>query len=130
MAISGEFTLDHDFNELANHDLEKGELQFGLPAAMIVLLLVFGAVVAAFIPMGIAIVSIIVAVAASAVVGQVTPLSFFVVNMITAMGLALGIDYSLFVLSRYREQRQHGQNEDRRDRRDRGHRQQGRPVQR
>ena len=76
---------------------------------MIVLLLVFGAVVAAFIPMGIAIVSIIVAVAASAVVGQVTSLSFFVVNMITAMGLALGIDYSLFVLSRYREQRLHGQ---------------------
>ncbi len=109
VAIAGEFTLDHDFNELASRDLEKGELQFGLPAAMIVLLLVFGAVVAAFVPMGIALVSITVAVAASAVVGQVTSLSFFVVNMITAMGLALGIDYSLFVLSRYREQRQLGQ---------------------
>ena len=109
VAVSGEWTLDHDFNELSNKDLEKGEVQFGLPAALIVLLLVFGAVVAAFIPMGIAIVSIIVAVAASALVGQVTSLSFFVVNMITAMGLALGIDYSLFVLSRYREQRQLGQ---------------------
>jgi RND superfamily putative drug exporter len=110
VAIAGEWTLDHDFTELANHDLEKGELQFGLPAAMIVLLLVFGAVVAASIPMGVAIMSIIVAVAASAVIGQVTPLSFFIINMITAMGLALGIDYSLFVVSRYREQRQHGQN--------------------
>jgi len=108
-AISGEFTLDHDFNELAAHDLEKGELQFGLPAAMVVLLLVFGALVAAFIPMSIAIVSIIVAVAASAVVGQAVTLSFFIVNMIAAMGLALGIDYSLFVLSRYREQRALGQ---------------------
>ncbi len=109
VAIAGEFTLDHDFNELASSDLEKGELQFGLPAAMVVLLLVFGAVVAALLPMGIAIMSIIVAVAASALVGQVTSLSFFVVNMITAMGLALGIDYSLFVLSRYREQRLLGQ---------------------
>ena len=54
VAIAGEWTLDHDFTELANHDLEKGELQIGLPAALIVLLLVFGAVVAAFIPMGIA----------------------------------------------------------------------------
>ncbi len=107
-AITGEFTIDHDFNELASHDLEKGELQIGLPAALIVLLLVFGAVVAALVPMGIAIVSIVVAIALSALVGQAVTLSFFIVNMVTAMGLALGIDYSLFVLSRYREERQNG----------------------
>jgi RND superfamily putative drug exporter len=106
--IAGTYTLNHDFNELSTSDLQKGELQFGLPAALIVLLLVFGAVVAAFLPMSVAIVSIIVAVAASALVGQVTSLSFFIVNMITAMGLALGIDYSLFVLSRYREERAAG----------------------
>ena len=75
---------------------------------MIVLVLVFGALVAAFIPMSIAIMSIIVTVAISSVLGQFTSLSFFIVNMITAMGLALGIDYSLFVLSRYREERQAG----------------------
>ena len=75
---------------------------------MIVLVLVFGALVAAFLPMSIAIISIIVTVAISSVLGQVTSLSFFIVNMITAMGLALGIDYSLFVLSRYREERQAG----------------------
>jgi putative drug exporter of the RND superfamily len=109
VAISGTYTVDHDFNELSNSDLKKGELQFGLPAALIVLLLVFGAVVAALIPMTVAVVSIVVAVAISALVGQVTSLSFFIVNMITAMGLALGIDYSLFVLSRYREQRLKGQ---------------------
>ena len=109
VAITGEFTLDHDFNELASHDLEKGELQFGLPAALIVLLLVFGAVVAALVPMGIAIVSIIVAVAPGGGGRSAVTLSFFIVNMVTAMGLALGIDYSLFVLSRYREQRHNGQ---------------------
>jgi RND superfamily putative drug exporter len=109
VAITGAYTLNRDFNALSTSDLQKGELQFGLPAALIVLLLVFGALVAALIPMSIAFVSILVAVAASALIGQVTSLSFFIVNMITAMGLALGIDYSLFVLSRYREQRQLGQ---------------------
>ena len=106
--ITGVNTLDHDFNELSESDLTNGELKFGLPAAMIVLVLVFGALVAAFIPMSIAIMSIIVTVAISSVLGQFTSLSFFIVNMITAMGLALGIDYSLFVLSRYREERQAG----------------------
>lgn len=106
--ITGVHTLDHDFTELSESDLTNGELKFGLPAAMIVLLLVFGAVVAASIPMSVAILSIIVTVALSSVLGQFTSLSFFIVNMITAMGLALGIDYSLFVLSRYREERQAG----------------------
>lgn len=108
VTITGANTLDHDFAELSESDLTNGELKFGLPAAMIVLLLVFGALVAAFIPTSIAIGSIIVTVAISSVLGQFTSLSFFIVNMITAMGLALGIDYSLFVLSRYREERQAG----------------------
>ncbi|MCW2854376.1 MAG: hypothetical protein JWM84_4040 [Nocardioides sp.] len=106
--VTGTNTLDHDFTELSESDLTDGELKFGLPAAMLVLVLVFGALVAAFLPMSIAIVSIIVTVAISSVLGQVTSLSFFIVNMVTAMGLALGIDYSLFVLSRYREERQAG----------------------
>jgi len=112
VAITGTYTLDYDFTELSASDLQKGELQFGLPAALIVLLLVFGAVVAALIPLSIAIGSIIVAVAISAVVGQAASLSFFIVNMITAMGLALGLDYCLFVLSRYREERARGLDKD------------------
>src|SRR5215212_7031991 len=106
--VTGVYTLDHDFTKLSESDLTSGELKFGLPAAIIVLVLVFGALVAAFIPMSMAILSIIVTVAISSVLGQFTELSFFIVNMVTAMGLALGIDYSLFVLSRYREERQAG----------------------
>ena len=49
-----------------------------------------------------------IAVALTALVGQFFEVSFFVVNMISAMGLALGIDYSLFILSRYREERVRG----------------------
>jgi uncharacterized membrane protein YdfJ with MMPL/SSD domain len=109
--ITGEFTLDADFDTLAEEDLRNGELGFGLPAALIVLLLVFGSVVAGLIPMLLAIVSIVVALGLLALVGQAFPLSVFATNMLTGMGLALGIDYSLFVLSRFREERLHGREE-------------------
>ena len=109
--MTGEETLDHDFNLLSQEDLENGELQFGLPAALIILLLVFGAVVAGLIPLLMAIVSIVVALGLSALLAQQFELSIFLVNMLTGMGLALGIDYSLFVVSRYREERAHGRDE-------------------
>ena len=56
----------------------------------------------------IAAVSIVVALGLASMVGQAFELSFFIVNMVVAMGLALGIDYSLFVVSRYREERYAG----------------------
>ncbi len=108
VAVTGDQTLDHDFNLLSQEDLEKGELQFGLPAALIILLLVFGAVVAGLIPLLMAIVSIVVALGMTALLAQPFELSIFIVNMLTGMGLALGIDYSLFVVSRYREERARG----------------------
>jgi uncharacterized membrane protein YdfJ with MMPL/SSD domain len=108
VAITGEFTLDADFSRLAEEDLRNGELGFGLPAALVVLLIVFGSVVAGIVPLLLAMVSIVVALALTALVGQAFPLSVFATNMLTGMGLALGIDYSLFVLSRYREERLHG----------------------
>ena len=107
-AVTGDWTLNQDFMKVSQHDLEKGEMQFGLPAALIVLLLVFGAVVAALVPLAMAVVSIVVALGIAGVVGLTVDLSFFIVNMVVAMGLALGIDYTLFVASRYREERHVG----------------------
>jgi RND superfamily putative drug exporter len=104
-AVTGDETINADFDKLSQEDLRKGELFFGAPAALIILVLVFGAVVAGLIPLLLAIVAIIVALALTTLVGQVFDLSVFVVNMLTGMGLALGIDYSLFILSRYREER-------------------------
>jgi uncharacterized membrane protein YdfJ with MMPL/SSD domain len=108
VSITGERSLDNDFNLLSQEDLENGEVKFGLPAALIILLLVFGAVVAGLVPLLMAIVSIVVALGLVAIVAQQFELSIFVVNMLTGMGLALGIDYSLFVVSRYREERGRG----------------------
>jgi putative drug exporter of the RND superfamily len=111
VSVTGEETLDHDFNLLSQEDLENGELKFGLPAALIILLLVFGAVVAGLVPLLMALVSILVALGLSALLAQQFELSVFLVNMLTGMGLALGIDYSLFVVSRYREERGRGRDE-------------------
>jgi uncharacterized membrane protein YdfJ with MMPL/SSD domain len=111
-AITGDQTVDNDFNELSQRDLEEGELRFGLPAALVVLLLVFGAVVAGLVPMLMAILSIVVALGLVAIFSQAFDLSIFIVNMLTGMGLALGIDYSLFVVSRYREERARGSAKD------------------
>jgi RND superfamily putative drug exporter len=107
-AITGDFVSDADQETLSQDDLRKGELFFGAPAALIILLLVFGAVVAGLIPLVLAILSIILALALTAIVGQVFDLSLFIQNMIFGMGLALGIDYSLFILSRFREERAEG----------------------
>jgi uncharacterized membrane protein YdfJ with MMPL/SSD domain len=108
VAITGNQTADNDFNKLSQTDLKNGELRFGVPAALVVLLLVFGAVVAGLIPLLMAILSIVVALGLVGVFSQAFDLSVFIVNMLTGMGLALGIDYSLFVVSRYREERGRG----------------------
>jgi RND superfamily putative drug exporter len=107
-AVTGDETRQHDFDQLSQDDLRSGELQFGLPAALIILLLVFGSVVAGLIPLLLAMLSIVIALGMVAVLAHAFELSVFVVNMLTGMGLALGIDYALFVVSRYREERGRG----------------------
>ncbi len=107
-AVTGERTADADEDAASLEDLKKGELFFGAPIALVVLLLVFGAVVAGLVPLTLALASIVVALALVALLAQAYDLSVFTQNMLIGMGLALGIDYSLFTLSRYREERLQG----------------------
>jgi putative drug exporter of the RND superfamily len=100
----GAISLEEDFSTIAEEDLARGET-FGVIVALIVLVLVFGAVVAGLVPIAMGITSIAVALGITALVGRAVDFSFFVTNMITMMGLAVGIDYSLFIVSRYREER-------------------------
>ena len=106
--VTGEWTVENDFQHLSQDDLKTGELQFGLPVALVVLLLVFGAVIAGLVPLLLALVAIITALGLTSLVGIQFELSIFTVNMLSGMGLALGIDYSLFVVSRFREERSAG----------------------
>ncbi len=105
--IGGGASVAYENNELATHDLERGE-RFGVPVALLVLLVLFGAVVATMLPLGLAIVAIIAALAAVAVVGQFGQLLFFVTMMVVMIGLAVGIDYSLLIVSRFKEELKHG----------------------
>ena len=105
--VVGPSSVNRDFLEVAKSDLLKGEI-IGVGIALVILILVFRTVGAAPIPIVMAIVSIVVAVALSSLVGQLYRLSFFIVNMITMIGLAVGIDYSLFIVGRYREERAAG----------------------
>jgi RND superfamily putative drug exporter len=105
--ITGTASINSDFSKTAETDLRKGE-GIGVPIALIILLLVFGAVVAAALPVLLSLVAITAAVALTALVGQTFDMSVFAVNMISMMGLATGIDYSLFIISRFREERAHG----------------------
>ncbi|MEJ7761356.1 MAG: MMPL family transporter [Thermomicrobiales bacterium] len=105
--VTGEATLEAEITEVAERDLAIGE-GIGLSVALLILTLVLGAIAAAILPMVLAITAIIVALGLAALVGQAVDLPFFVINIITMMGLAVGIDYSLFVVSRYREERAKG----------------------
>ena len=72
------------------------------------LVIVFGAIVAAWVPIWMAIVSIVVSLGLVSGIGQLVEFNLFVVNIISMIGLAVGIDYSLFIVSRYREERKKG----------------------
>ena len=92
---------------MSQEDIQKGEA-IGIVVAIIVLVLVFGAAVAAVTPIIMGLFAIVVGTGIVALIGQVWSFSFFVPELMTMMGLAVGIDYSLFIVSRYREERARG----------------------
>ena len=101
--LVGEASVALETNELTFKDIEQGE-RVGVPIALLILLVLFGAVLAAFIPLLLAVLAIVLAFGATAFVGLFVDLSFFVTLIITMIGLAVGIDYSLIVVSRFREE--------------------------
>ena len=105
--VAGPGSIDVDTNKVAEEDLKTGE-GVGILIGLVILAFVFGALMSALLPVGLAIASIVVALALTALIGQIGQLSFFVTNMITMMGLAVGIDYVLFIVSRFREERAAG----------------------
>ncbi|MEU9955055.1 MMPL family transporter [Streptomyces sp. NPDC050982] len=75
-----------------------------VPLTLVLLLLVFGSMVAALLPLAIGIIAIVGTFAELFVLGSVTDVSIFAINLTTALGLGLGIDYALLMVSRFREQ--------------------------
>ena len=100
-------SIEYSFAHIAEKDLVTGET-IGISVALIILALVFGSVTSAIIPVILAVVAIFVSIGAVSIIGQLVDLNDFVPNIMTMMGLAVGIDYCLFILSRYREERANG----------------------
>jgi RND superfamily putative drug exporter len=93
----------HEVNSVVEHDLLRAE-SFAVPLTLLLLLFVFGSVVAAAMPLTIGGVSVVGTLLALRVLDGITPVSVFAVNLTTVLGLGLAIDYSLFIVSRFREE--------------------------
>ena len=104
---TGEWAVWHDFNQLNEQALHKAELLSGLPT-VILLFLAFGTAIAAGLPLLLALAGIAVGFALLHLGTGVTPLSVWSMNFSMVIGLAVGIDYSLFIVSRFREEREDG----------------------
>jgi RND superfamily putative drug exporter len=105
--MAGPATLENETIALAEEGLQQGEA-IGILVALVVVVFVFGAVVAGLIPIALGVVAIVSALGMAALIGLAFDLSFIIAQVISMIGLAVGIDYSLFIVSRYREERANG----------------------
>lgn len=106
---TGEWAVWHDFNESNEEALHKAELLSGLPT-IILLFIAFGSAVAAGIPLVLAVAGIAVGFAVLHIATATNAMSVWSMNFSMMIGLAVGVDYSLFIISRYREERADGKN--------------------
>ena len=102
-ALAGGPAFYGDVQSVSESDLRRSEL-ISLPLAGLALLVVFGSVVAAAMPLLVGGAAVAIALATIFVVASATPMSIFVLNLATLLGLGLGVDYSLLMTSRFREE--------------------------
>ena len=102
LEITGETPLTWDLRKVSADDVRHAE-ERAMPVTLFLLLLAFGSLVAALLPLGIGVLSISMAMGAVALLGHYLHLSILVQNLATMLGLGLGIDYALLMVSRFRE---------------------------
>jgi RND superfamily putative drug exporter len=100
---TGRLAYMHDLDGTLERDLVKAEL-VSLPLAVLVLLLVFRSAVAAILPVGVGALAVVGGIAFVLLLSRVTDVAAFTVNVCSLVGLGVAIDYSLFTVSRYREE--------------------------
>ncbi|HEX5015162.1 MAG TPA: MMPL family transporter [Candidatus Limnocylindrales bacterium] len=103
VALAGGPAFYGDVQTVSESDLRRSEL-ISLPLAALALLVVFGSAVAAALPLAVGGAAVVVALAGVFGVASATPMSIFVLNLATLLGLGLGVDYSLLLTSRFREE--------------------------
>jgi len=107
VALAGGPAFYGDIQAVSEADLQRSEI-VSLPLAALALLIVFGAVVAAGLPLAVGGGAVVVALAVIWAVAGATQMSIFVLNLATLLGLGLGVDYSLLMTSRFREELRRG----------------------
>ncbi|MGH7617057.1 MAG: MMPL family transporter, partial [Gemmatimonadaceae bacterium] len=105
---TGETALNADLRRASATDAQSAELR-ALPLTLILLLVAFGALAAAVLPIGGGVLAIGVTLGLASVVAHVWPLSILLQNVVTMIGLGLGIDYSLLIVGRFRDEMRAGQ---------------------
>jgi RND superfamily putative drug exporter len=110
--VGGAGEVFRQIEDQAGRDLKRAE-SLALPLTLLLLVFVFGSVVAAGLPLAVGALAVAGTWLVLRLVAAVTDVSIFALNLTTGMGLGLAIDYSLFIVSRYREELQHGHEPDR-----------------
>lgn len=103
VTMTGEPIIVQDLNIASQEDLAKAEM-IGLPIALIVLILAFGGLIAASIPLIIGVVSILTTMGAVYFFSYGADLTIFILNIVPMIGLALSIDFALLFINRYKEE--------------------------
>ncbi|NJN48593.1 MAG: MMPL family transporter [Alkalinema sp. RL_2_19] len=104
--VTGQAVVDRDAQRISKADLRHAEL-VALPLTLIALLLVFGSIVAASLPIIMGLLSVSVTFGCLYFIAQQMQMSVLAINFASMLGLGLGIDYSLLIVNRFREERQH-----------------------
>ena len=99
----GRVPRDHDFTEAAKQDLRRAEVVV-LPLVGLLLILVFGSVLAALLPLAVGVLEVTGGLAGTLTVARFIPVSIFATNVVMMVGFAVAIDYSLFIVSRFRQE--------------------------
>jgi RND superfamily putative drug exporter len=101
--VTGQPVIEYDFNQEAERDLVRAEV-VSIPVALVILLVVFGTLIGASVPLIVAALAVPTAFAAIGLLASRMEMSIYVSNVASMIGLALAIDYSLFMVSRFREE--------------------------
>ncbi len=112
VTCTGKLPFTHDLNVTLEHDLLKAEV-VSLPIALLLLLLVFRTLTAAVLPVGVGALSVVCAIAVVLALAHHVDIAQYSINVCSLIGLGVAIDYSLFIVSRYREELAHGHDYDR-----------------
>ncbi len=107
MLVTGGPVFFAEVERLSHEDLQRAEI-VAFPFAAVALMVVFGTLMAAGLPIALGGATVAGILAAIALISRTADLSIFVVNVATMLGLGLGVDYSLFMTSRFREELRHG----------------------